>query len=37
MMQTIDVTDVRDPTYREALWIEKLKCYTPLGLNALEM
>ena len=25
--QTIHVTDVRDPTYRKAYWIEKLKCY----------
>ena len=37
IVQIIDVTDVRDPTYREAFWTEKLKCYTPLGPNVLEM
>ena len=37
IMQIIDVTDVRDPTRREAFWIEKRKCYEPLGLNVLEV
>ena len=37
MVQIIDITDARDPTYREAFRIEKLKCYTPLGLNLVEM
>ena len=37
MVQIIDATDVRDRTYREAFWIEKSKCCTPLGLNVLEI
>ena len=37
MMPVIVVTDVRDPTYMEAFWIENLKCYTPLGLNVSKM
>ena len=36
-VKIIDVTDVRDPTAREGFWIEKLKCYTPLGLNVMEV
>ena len=36
-VKIIDVTDVRDPTVREGFWIEKLKCYAPLGLNVMEV
>ena len=36
-VKIIDVTDVRDPTARESFWIEKLKCYAPLGLNVMEV
>ena len=35
--QIIDVTNVRDTTYREAFWIEKWNSCLPLGLNALEI
>ena len=31
-----DITDVRKPTERESFWIEKLKCFIPLGLNVKE-
>lgn len=34
-VQIIDVTDVRDPALREGFWIEKLKCYAPMGLNLM--
>ena len=34
-VQIIDVTDVRDPTVKEGFWIQKLKCYAPLGLNLM--
>ena len=37
MVQIIDVTDARDPTYRDTFWTEKLKCRTSLRLNVLEM
>ena len=36
-VQIIDITDVSEPTRREAYWIEKLKCYAPLGLNVMEI
>ena len=36
-VKIIDVTDGRDPTAREGFWIQKLKCYTPLGLNVMEV
>ena len=36
-VQIIDVMDVRDPTVRERYWIQKLKCYAPLGLNIMEI
>ena len=29
-VQIIDITDVSEPTGREAYWIEMLKCYSPL-------
>ena len=35
-VQVIDVTDIRDPTCREAFWIDKLKTSVPLVLNAVE-
>ena len=36
-VQVIDVTDIRDPTCREAFfWIDKLNTSLPLGLNAVE-
>ena len=36
-VQVIDVTNIRDPTCREAFWIDKLKTSVPLGLNAVEL
>ena len=36
-VKIIDVADVRDPTAREGFWIEKLKCYAPLGQNVIEV
>jgi hypothetical protein len=35
-VQIIDSTDVIKPTEREIYWIEKIKCYCPLGLNMRE-
>ena len=35
--QIVDVTNVRDPSCREAFWIEKFNSCLPLGLNALEI
>ena len=36
-VKIIDVTVVWDPKAREGFGIEKLKCYTPLGLNIMEV
>ena len=36
-VKIIDVTNVSDQTAREGFWIEKLKCYAPLGLNVMEV
>ena len=36
-IQIIDVADVSQPTAREGFWIDKLNCYTPRGLNTVEL
>ena len=33
----IDKTDIGDPTTREGFWTHKLKCFTPLGLNIMDI
>ena len=36
LVKIIDKTDVTKPTEKESYWIEKIKCYCPLGLNMRE-
>ena len=36
-IKIIDVTNVSDSTVRDSFWIEKLKCYAPVGLNVMEV
>ena len=36
-VQIIDKTDIRDPTTGEGFWTHKLKCFTPLGLNIMDI